>query len=403
MTFEIEFVKSYQVLNSRGCPSLETVIGIKGLSPVRVKSPQGASCGLFEPKDLLDGDKDHWNGLSVIQAQQRVKYFEKKLIGQHFCKPEQFDHFLLEEGLTPKTEVNVSLGLSLSFALSVLMAQEKNSLLSQFPRVMLNFINGGAHATGGLDLQEIMIVPTSRSPSQSLQLGQKVFTELKKSFIEKGYSTAVGDEGGFIWPNDQTFQALSHLQEVCTRLGYKKHQDYDFAIDCAANSYFNRQQQVYTIEGKALTRYHYQQWLSDLIKTFEIRYVEDPFDETDRHSYQEFSSMKDQHCVIIADDLTISQQQPIEKAASLGSVGGVIFKPNQNGLFSTFEQAIRWTQSSSLLTVFSHRSGDTEDHWLTDLALFFQADFLKAGALSRSERLAKYNQLLRREQEREYV
>ena len=395
---KIEDIQSYQVINSRGMPSLEVVFKIEGQNAVVIKAPQGASCGWEEPLDLIDNNLSDWSGKSVEKAKQRVSLFKNMLIGKSFNNPLEFDSFLLDNGLDVSCEVNVSLGLSFGFGLSYVYTNFSPVNQKYYPKTMLNFMNGGAHAPGSLSIQEIMLLPMKDKPSENLKMGHSVYQNLKKYLKNNKLSTAVGDEGGFVLKEYNTHQALDLFEKVCLQSGLKKGIDYQFSLDCAANEYFDKKSGVYTVDGVIFTAEDYRQWLLELAEYYPIYSIEDPFAETDHESYAEFMNKKDSDLVVIGDDLITSNSKKLAHCIDNNLVNGLILKPNQNGLFSDFEKTVRMAQSNGIHTVFSHRSGDTEDHWLTDLALYFNGDYLKAGALARSERLAKYNQLLRVEQ-----
>ena len=379
-------------------PCLEVIMHVEGCRPISVKAPQGASCGWSEPLDLLDNRLDHWSGKSVDLARERVKKISQSLIGKSFDSPASFDNYLISLGLNREKEVNVTLGLSFAFGLSFLYCYCAKVNQKYYPKVMLNFINGGAHAHGALNIQEIMLVPLKNKPSENLKIGHTVFQNFRKELKYRNLSTAVGDEGGYLLPFEKTEQALDFFKKICDDSGFKAQEDYMFSLDCAANEYYNKKQNTYDVDNVIFTPSDYQNWLLDLSIHYPIFSIEDPFAETDHESYESFMKNKSANLKVIGDDLTISQPEKLKAAVNRQLIDGLILKPNQNGLFSDFQNTIDLARDNDLLTVFSHRSGDTEDHWLTDLAIHFHGDFIKAGALSRSERLAKYNQLLRIEQ-----
>ena len=263
---------------------------------------------------------------------------------------------------------------------------------------MLNFINGGAHAQGGLSIQEVMLLPLGDKPSENLEMGSLVYQNLKKYLKKNKLSTAVGDEGGFVLSHVDTYQALEIFEHICHESGLKKHSDYQFSLDCAANEYYDNEHHLYVVDSNSYTAESYQKWLLELVEKFPIYSVEDPFAESDHLSYSSFMQAKKDDLIVVGDDLITSNSDKLSNAIDKKLANALILKPNQNGLFSSFTNTIHLAQENNFKTIFSHRSGDTEDHWLTDLALYFSGDYLKAGALSRSERLAKYNQLLRFEQ-----
>lgn len=395
---KVESIKCYQVLNSRGLPSLEVQFKLENKEPVSVKAPQGASCGWQEPLDKIDHDSALWSGQSVYQAKKRVQELAKHLIGQTFGSPEEFDQALLKHSLKVDEEVNVALGLSFGFALSFLQEQLEPKACAHYPQPMLNVLNGGAHAFGSMSIQEVMLLPTKRTPSENLLIGHKVSSALKKHLKDQGLSTAVGDEGGFVLSGKSTKQVLDLLVKICTKLSLKPWDDYMISLDCAANEYYDQQKQGYLLDGVFYAPESYVQFLDQLTRDYPIYSIEDPFVETGFNSYSEFKNKAREGLIVVGDDLTTSCEPRLKDAIERKCIDAVILKPNQNGLFSSFEKTIKLAQRNDIKTIFSHRSGDTEDCWLTDLALHYQADFLKAGALSRSERLAKYNQLLRAEQ-----
>lgn len=406
---EIMDIRAREILDSRGNPTVEVeVIGASGFSAYAAV-PSGASTGAHEACELRDEDKNRYNGKGVLRAIQNVEEtIADKLIGVDCLKQRDIDQMLLDlDGTENKNNLGANALLGVSLACTKLSALELGipiyeyvggALANTLPVPLMNVLNGGAHANNGLDVQEFMIAPVCGGKfSESLRCGSEIFHSLKKILNEKGYSTAVGDEGGFAPKLKNNREALELIAMAIEKTGYRLGQDVFLALDVAATELYDAGQ--YKWEGKKITPDQLIQTYTEWSKTFPMVSIEDGLSEDDWNSWSLITQKLGDKMQLVGDDLFVTNPKRIHKGLEQGVANSVLIKVNQIGTLSETSDAIAMAHRGGYTTVMSHRSGETEDSIIADLAVGFGCSQIKTGSLCRGERTAKYNQLLRIEHE----
>lgn len=401
----ISKVHARQVLDSRGNPTVEVEISTPSGKLARAIVPSGASTGEHEALELRDGDKDYYLGKGVLTAVANVN----KIIGPHVLGDElgnqrDFDKKLLElDGTDNKAKLgaNAILGCSMAYArLSALVSgQELYEYFGgdQMPVPMMNVINGGAHADSGLEIQEFMIMPTGiNSFSEKLRAGAEIFHHLKKLLADDGYTTAVGDEGGFAPHLKTNKEALDYLLKAIQAAGYQAGEQIQIALDVAASEFCK--DGAYQIEGQARTADEMIQYYADLCEQYPIVSIEDGLDENDWEGWQKLTSTLGNKVQLVGDDFLVTNTERLGQAINQKAANAILIKLNQIGSVTETLDAIQMAKDAGWQNVISHRSGETEDTFIADLAVGTNAGQIKTGSLSRTDRVAKYNQLLRIEE-----
>jgi enolase len=409
---QVTQVKARQVLDSRGNPTIEADVTIHNGLMGRAIVASGASTGTHEALELRDKDLKFFNGRGVLKAVTNVNNkIAPKIIGLDCTKQKEIDQLLIDlDGTANKCMLGGNAILAVSMAIAkVAAAFEKKSLyayLSQkqrykLPIPMMNIINGGQHAGNNLAIQEFLIEPVgAKSYSQALQFGTEVYHTLKTILKEKYGASAinVGDEGGYAPAMDNTYEALNAISEAISKSGYTTAQ-IKIGIDAAASSFYNKQKDNYQIDNKQYTAQELEDYYTNLVNTFPILTIEDPFYE---EAYSDFTSITKKlgnQTLIIGDDLYVTNPKRIKKGITQQSTNAVLIKPNQIGTLTETLQATNIAQKAKLAQIVSHRSGETDDTFIAHLATATQSIFIKTGAPARGERIAKYNELLRIEEE----
>ncbi len=403
----IKSIHARQILDSRGNPTVEVEMAIsQGI--VRASVPSGASTGKHEAWELRDHSRA-FRGLGVQKAVRNINtIIAPKLVGKNCRRQQELDQLLIRIDGTPtkrKLGANAILAVSLACLKAGALAMRKplhgyvSSLANRekcLPRAFFNVLNGGKHADSGLAIQELMIAPNLGSFSTNLQAGSEIYYHLKQLLRAKygEGSTNVGDEGGFVCRDfRKTSEALDMLMLAISNAGYAG--KVDLAIDCAASEFYKNKK--YEIEGKKFSAEKLSRWYEELVSRYPIASIEDPFEQED---FKHFASLRKKTKIqIVGDDLTVSNPKRITMALGNGSVSCLLLKVNQIGTVSEALDAAQMMFESGLAVMVSHRSGETEDTFIADLAVGIGCGMIKAGAPCRGERVAKYNQLLRIEEE----
>lgn len=405
---KITAVTAREILDSRGNPTVEVDVTTSAGHLGRAAVPSGASTGAHEACELRDGDPKRYSGKGVLKAVAHVREkIAPKVIGQSVADQTTLDKLLLAlDGTENKTNLgaNAILGVSLAVAKAAaldaglpLFRSVGGADAYKLPVPLMNILNGGAHANNGLDVQEFMIVPmVKNSFSESLRAGSEIFHTLKKILGKKGLSTAVGDEGGFApsLPNNE--EALKLLMQGVEQAGYKPGQDVFLALDVAATEL--HKDGKYQWEGKAISG----QALLDVYKNWTEKYpmvsIEDGFSEDDWDSWKNMTLSLGKKLQLVGDDLFVTNPKRLERGIKENVANALLVKVNQIGTLTETAQAVNLAQKNKYRTVMSHRSGETEDSIIADLAVAMNCQQIKTGSLCRSDRMAKYNQLLRIEE-----
>jgi enolase len=406
---KIEKLKAREILDSRGNPTLEVDVTLSDGSFGRVSVPSGASTGSFEAFEKRDRDKTRYGGKGVLQV---VAGVEGEIL-DHLKGFDAFDQKRLDQALvdldgTPnKTRLgaNATLGVSLAVAkaaaaskkqpLYTYLGKESATLL---PRPMMNVINGGAHADNAVDIQEFMIVPTSASTiKEAVQMGAEVFHKLKEILKKRGLNTNVGDEGGFAPDLKSTNDAIDSLLEAIIASGYAVGVDFKIALDAASNEFYR--DGFYNFEGRPHTAAELIAFYQKLVTDYPICSIEDALFEDDFESWVKLTQLIGPAIQLVGDDLFVTNKDRLQKGIDLGASNAILIKPNQIGTLSETLDTIALAKTAGFKTVISHRSGETEDTTIADLCVATSAGQIKTGSLSRTDRVSKYNQLIRIEEE----
>ncbi len=402
---KIKKIHAIEILDSRGFPTVETFVytddGFVGKAAV----PSGASTGEHEALELRDGDKKRYHGKGVTKALSNIQeILAPALIGQSVFEQENLDNIMIKLDGTPnksKLGANSTLGVSLAAAKAGAAAKklplyrylggERAHLL---PLPMMNVINGGAHADNDLEFQEFMIRPEG-APTfrEAVRWGAEVFHTLKSLLKSAGHVVSVGDEGGFAPRLKSHEEALDFLARAIEKAGYKVGQDISMALDCAASEYYNSKTKTYL--GLSLPKY--LEYLKKLCKNYPISSIEDPLDQNDWEGWKQLTSQLS--IQVVGDDIFVTNPRFLQKGIDMHAANAILIKPNQIGTLSETLQTIRLAKQAHFATILSHRSGETEDTTIADLAVATSAGQIKTGSLSRSDRVAKYNRLLEIEDE----
>lgn len=392
-----------EVLDSRGNPTVEVEVLLEnGISDFAIV-PSGASTGDKEALELRDGGT-RYLGKGVLTAVNNVNtVIKEKLVGINVLEQQKIDDIMINlDGTVNKSKLGANAILGVSMACLKTAAKASGKELYEYiggtslPVAMMNILNGGRHADNNLDFQEFMIVPNASTFSERLRIGAEVFHILKKLFNEKGLSTAVGDEGGFAPNLSNNKEGLELIVEAIAQAGYIPGKDVSIALDVAASEFY--QDGTYKIEGKTLSTEMLIKYYMDLINDYPIVSIEDPFDQNDWDGFIQLTNLIGDKIQIVGDDLFVTNKKYLQEGIDKGACNAILIKLNQVGTFSETLDTIRLARENGYKTIVSHRSGETEDVTIADLAVGLNLGQIKTGSLSRSERIAKYNRFLRIEE-----
>ena len=405
----IDAVIAREILDSRGNPTVEVEVGLTDDSVGRAAVPSGASTGAFEAYELRDGDSDRYLGKGVTKAVDAV-FDELGPAIEGFAADDQriIDEVLKEtDGTSNKQRVgaNSILGVSLAVAHAAAAAAELplyrylgGPNASTLPVPLMNIINGGAHADTGVDIQEFMAVPLGAETfSEGLRWGVEVYHALKALLKEKGLNTALGDEGGFAPDLPNNAEALELIVEAIKRAGYEPGRDIALALDVASTEFY--QDGVYTFEGQDRTAAEMSAYYADLMAKYPLVSIEDPLAEDDWEGWNLLTAEIGDKVQLVGDDLFVTNPERLADGIAQGTANSILVKVNQIGTLTETLDAVQMAQRAGYTAVMSHRSGETEDVTIADLAVATDCGQIKTGAPARSDRVAKYNQLLRIEEE----
>ena len=404
-------IRGRQILDSRGNPTIEVDVRLSDGSLGRAAVPSGASTGEYEAFELRDNDKTIYNGKSVKKAISNINIeIFNILCGRSPFDQKQIDNDLISlDGSDNKSRLGANAILGVSMAVARSAAISLNLPLWKYiggirantlPIPMMNIINGGAHANNGLDFQECMIMPIGFSTfSDALRAGTEIFFNLKMILSKKGYSVSVGDEGGFAPEIKSLKDALLFISEAVNISNYKLGEDVFIAIDAAASEIYNNG--IYHLKGenKTLNTDQLIDFWIDICDKFPIISIEDPFDENDWEGFKKITQLIGNKVQIVGDDLFVTNKNRLLKGVETKAANSILIKLNQIGTLSETLETIELAKNSKFGVIVSHRSGETEDVFISDLSVGLNAGQIKTGSLSRSDRTSKYNQLLRIEEQ----
>jgi enolase len=405
-------VVAREILDSRGTPTVEADVLLESGVMGRAAVPSGASTGTREAVELRDGDKSRYGGKGVLKAVEHVNTeISEAIVGLDATEQAFVDKTLIElDGTDNKSRLGANAILAVSMANAKAAAEESGLPLYRYfggsgamrmPVPMMNVVNGGAHANNRLDFQEFIIVPVSQqSFREALRCGAEIFQALKNLIDSKGMSTAVGDEGGFAPADLATHAAAIELiVEAVGKAGYRAGHDVVLALDCAASEFFHDGMYVLESENKKLSSAQFSDYLADLAARFPIVSIEDGMGENDWEGWKTLTTRLGNKVQLVGDDLFVTNPRILREGIQQGVANSILIKVNQIGTLTETFAAIELAKRAGYGTVLSHRSGETEDTTIADIAVGTNALQIKTGSLSRSDRVAKYNQLLRIEED----
>ncbi|HEU0220958.1 MAG TPA: phosphopyruvate hydratase [Paracoccaceae bacterium] len=400
-----------EILDSRGNPTVEVDVLLEDGSMGRAAVPSGASTGAHEAVELRDGDKARFLGKGVRKAVAAVNAeIAEELIGQDATCQTDIDHMLIELDGTPnKSRLGANAILGVSLAVAKAAAQASGLPLYRYvggasartlPVPMMNIINGGQHADNPIDLQEFMVMPVeAETVADAIRMGAEIFHTLKKELSAAGHNTAVGDEGGFAPNLSSTRDALGFVMKSIEKAGYRPGEQVWLALDCASTEYFRDGIYDMAGEGRQLSAAEHAEFLSGLVNDFPILSIEDGMAEDDWEGWKILTDLVGGRCQLVGDDLFVTNTRRLAEGIAKGVANSILVKVNQIGTLTETLEAVEMAHRARMTAVMSHRSGETEDATIADLAVATNCGQIKTGSLSRSDRLAKYNQLIRIEED----
>ena len=406
-------VHAREILDSRGNPTVEVEVLTDDGGFGRAAVPSGASTGAYEANEMRDGDADRYLGKGVLKAVENVnENIAQHIVGEDALDQPLIDQIMLDLDGTPnksKLGANAILGVSLAVARAAADAQMLplyrylggvNSKVLPVP--MMNILNGGSHADNAIDIQEFMVMPTgAESFSQALRMGAEVFHNLKKVLKARGLSTNVGDEGGFAPNLRSNEEAIQTVMEAIEKAGYKPGEDMYIALDAASTEFYNRETGKYIFEstGEERSSAEMVDFWKDWASRYPIISIEDGLDEDDWDGWKSLTDALGQNIQLVGDDLFVTNVERLSRGIQSNTANSILVKVNQIGSLTETIEAVSMATRNSYTNVISHRSGETEDTFIADLAVGLNSGQIKTGSASRSDRIAKYNQLLRIEEE----
>ena len=407
----IENIRGRQIFDSRGNPTVEVDVTLVDGSMGRAAVPSGASTGAHEAWELRDGDKNKYMGKGVLQAVDNINSkIADSLIGADACDQRGIDAMLCDLDGTPNKKnlgANAMLGVSLATAKAA--AVFTNQPLYRYlggagahilPAPMMNIVNGGQHADNSVDVQEFMVMPLGFDNfTDALRAGTEIFHHLKKVLSEKKLNTAVGDEGGFAPDLGSNQEALDLIMDAIGRAGYQAGKQIFIALDVAATEFYDEKTKKYTIDGKQLSGDEMVDFLANWVAKYPICSIEDGCSEDDWDSWKKLTEKVGDKIQLVGDDLFVTNTERLQRGIDEGIANSILIKVNQIGTLTETLDAIQLAHRNGYTSISSHRSGETEDSFIADLAVAMSTGQIKTGSASRSDRMAKYNQLLRIEEE----
>jgi enolase len=404
-------VHARQILDSRGNPTVEVEVMLEDGSMGRAAVPSGASTGAHEAVEKRDGDKSRYLGKGVTQAVDSVRgEIAEAVAGLDAEDQGEIDSLLIDlDGTENKSRLGANAILGVSLAVAKAAADARGLPLYRYvggvsaqllPVPMMNIINGGEHADNPIDFQEFMVMPVGASSlAEAVRCGSEIFHTLKKGLSDAGLSTAVGDEGGFAPALASTRDALDFIMTSVERAGYKPGDDVVLALDCAATEYFKDGAYKMDGEGRSFSPAEMVDYLADLARDYPIRSIEDGMAEDDWEGWKLLTDRIGGTVQLVGDDLFVTNPKRLRRGIEAGVANSILIKVNQIGTLSETLEAVSMAQRAGYTAVMSHRSGETEDTTIADLAVATNCGQIKTGSLARSDRLAKYNQLIRIEED----
>lgn len=404
---KIKDIIAREILDSRGNPTVEVDMILENGACARASVPSGASTGSREALELRDKDSNRYQGKGVLKAVNNINEIIKpKLIGIE-ANVKVVDEILLKLDNTPN-KINLGANATLAVSLACLKCEAllNNKELYEYvsdgqvsmPVPMVNIINGGAHAVNNLDIQEFMIVPHQETMKERIRAASEIFHTLKKLLTSANYAVGVGDEGGFAPNLKNNKEALDFIVKAITDSNYIPGKDIGIALDVAASEFYNKETNTYKLDGKDITSDELISYYNELLETYPIVSIEDPFYENEWEALAKFTNLVGNKIMIVGDDFFVTNKIYLQKGIDLKAGNAIIIKANQIGTITETLETVKLAKANNYHTIISHRSGETEDTFIAELAVGLDAKYIKTGSMSRGERICKYNELLRIEE-----
>ena len=404
---KIKDIIAREILDSRGNPTVEVDMILENGACARASVPSGASTGSREALELRDKDSNRYQGKGVLKAVNNINEIIKpKLIGIE-ANVKVVDEILLKLDNTPN-KINLGANATLAVSLACLKCEAllNNKELYEYvsdgqvsmPVPMVNIINGGAHAVNNLDIQEFMIVPHQETMKERIKAASEIFHTLKKLLTSANYAVGVGDEGGFAPNLKNNKEALDFIVKAITDSNYIPGKDIGIALDVAASEFYNKETNTYKLDGKDITSDELISYYNELLETYPIVSIEDPFYENEWEPLAKFTNLVGNKIMIVGDDFFVTNKIYLQKGIDLKAGNAIIIKANQIGTITETLETVKLAKANNYHTIISHRSGETEDTFIAELAVGLDAKYIKTGSMSRGERICKYNELLRIEE-----
>ena len=403
----IKDIHAREILDSRGNPTVEVDMTLDNGITKTASVPSGASTGSREALELRDKDPNRYEGKGVLKAVSNVNnIIRPALIGKK-CDQLFVDNLLISlDGTENKSNLGANATLAVSLACLKCLAQANNKELYEYvsnrsvsvPIPMINIINGGAHAVNNIDIQEFMIVPVMKTIKERIRAASEVFHTLKKLLSINNYAVGVGDEGGFAPNLENNQMALDFIMEAIKKAGYKPGVDIFIALDIAASELYNKDAKTYKLDNKELSTDELMKYYIELINNYPILSIEDPFYENDFDALAKFTKLVNNRIMVVGDDYFVTNEKYLQKGIDMKAGNAILLKANQIGTITEMTKTVMLAKKNNYKTIISHRSGETEDTFIADLAVGMAIPFIKTGSMCRGERIAKYNRLLRIEE-----
>lgn len=407
---KIKDIKAREILDSRGNPTVEVDVILENRVMGRAAVPSGASTGIREALELRDNDKNRYMGKGVLKAVNNVNTEIRDLvIGMESTNQKEIDYKMIElDGTETKSRLGANAMLGVSMAVLKASANEKNIPLYKYigngktlPVPMMNILNGGAHADNKLDFQEFMIIPQASTIKERVRIGAEVFHNLKNVLKSKGLATSVGDEGGFAPNLESNTEGFELIMEAIKKAGYVPGVDVKLGIDVAASEFYEDGKYVLAGEGRSLTTDELIEFYKELCSKYPIISIEDPVDENDWEGFRKITEELGDKVQLVGDDLFVTNKKCLQKGIDNHAGNAILLKVNQIGTITETLETIELARKNNYKTIISHRSGETEDTTIASLAVGLDLGQIKTGSLSRTDRVCKYNELMRIEEELE--
>lgn len=407
---KIKDIKAREILDSRGNPTVEVDVILENGVTGRAAVPSGASTGIREALELRDNDKNRYMGKGVLKAVNNVNTEIRDLvIGMESTNQKEIDYKMIElDGTETKSRLGANAMLGVSMAVLKASANEKNIPLYKYigngktlPVPMMNILNGGAHADNKLDFQEFMIIPQASTIKERVRIGAEVFHNLKNVLKSKGLATSVGDEGGFAPNLESNTEGFELIMEAIKKAGYVPGVDVKLGIDVAASEFYEDGKYVLAGEGRSLTTDELIEFYKELCGKYPIISIEDPVDENDWEGFRKITEELGDKVQLVGDDLFVTNKKCLQKGIDNHAGNAILLKVNQIGTITETLETIELARKNNYKTIISHRSGETEDTTIASLAVGLDLGQIKTGSLSRTDRVCKYNELMRIEEELE--